>query len=516
MTLSKSYTGPDNTSAETATGPNFTRQYNVSVDIAPGQTITNLNLTDVLPSNFQFVSVVSTTVNGVPVSTTAISTPSTSTPDGTLTSQFASVTGNAQMVFSFYVPRDNSFLARVIDPVTGNAILSCNNASTSGSWTPLDPRSASAGTQTINPLGCEHTLTDRSIATQKEVSYSGTLAPGTTLDYTIQVQVSDFFALDGLSLTDVISDGQHFDASFTPTMSVAGNFFSLGAADMSNYMVVSNKDLTDGPPPPPPENPATDGTTTVTFNVSSEVAARANSLPNGTSDEIAARNHALAGRLLGGCVPLAGSASPDCGSYNDLGTTVIIAFHTVVDEIFTDDYPSGDWSVDQGDILRNRETVIGNVLNTLTFVATGSTEIDDATTSLTLGTGSLTKAIYAINGTACPRGPVDPVCPVGGSYQIKPGDTVTYRITYVMPTSDEENLEFTDYLPLPIFDAAEITAFDNVGQSGHASVTPAAGHANFGSSDTFYDYSGISPTLTSNSTNNSLNFFYGNYDDPRN
>lgn len=517
MTLSKSYTGPDNTSAETATGPNFTRQYTLSVDIAPGQTLTNLNLTDILPGNLQFVSVDSTTVNGVPVSTTAISTPSTSTPDGTLTRQFASVAVNAQMVFSFYVPRDDSVLARVIDPVTGNEILSCNNASTSGSWTPLDPRdSASAGTQTIDPLGCEHTLIDRSIATQKEVSYSGTLAPGTTLDYTIQVQVSDFFAFDGLSLTDVISDGQHFDAGFIPTMSVAGNGFGLGVANMSNYTVVSNKDLTDGPPPPPAENPATDGTTAVTFNVSSEVMARASSLPNGTSDEIAARNHALAGRLLGGCVPLAGIAGPDCGSYNDLGTTVTIVFHTVVDEIFTDVYPSGDWSVDQGDILRDRETVTGQLLTTDTFDSTGlPTMTDNATTSLTLGTGSLTKAIYAINGTACPRGPVDPVCPDGGPYQIKPGDTVTYRITYVMPTSDEENLEFTDYLPLPIFDATEITAFDNVGQSGHASVTPAAGQANFGSSDTFYDYSGISPTLTPNSTNNTVNFFYGDYDDPR-
>jgi LPXTG-site transpeptidase (sortase) family protein len=523
MTLAKTYTGPGNTSAETATGPNFTRQYTVSVSIAPGQEtrIANLTITDRLDNNVQYVP----TATGVPVAGfTLIDQPvsgaAQNPPNNDLIVRWASLpagTTTASTSFSFFVPRDLASPpgGRVIDASTGNTASTCNNAAVTGTWTPLDPRDLPASVQTIDPGGCEHTLTDRSIATQKGVSYSGTLAPGTTLVYTIQVQVSDFFAFDGLSLTDLISDGQHFDAGFTPTMSVAGNGFSLGAAAMTNYTVVSNKDLSDGPPPPPPlfppENPATDGTTSVTFNISPELAARAIAeIPGGP-----ASNHALAGRLLGGCVPLAGSASPDCGSYNYGATTVTIVFHAVVDENFSDVYPSGDWSVDQGDILRDRETVTGNVLNTLTFAASGSSITDDATASLTLATGSLTKSIYAINGTPCPRGPLDLVCPTGGSYRIKPGDTVTYRITYVMPTSDEENLEFTDYLPLPIFDATQIASFDNIGQSGQPGVIPAVGHANFGQSDTFYTYSSISPTLTSSSTNNSVNFFYGDFDDPR-
>src|SRR4051812_49867436 len=47
LTLTKTYLGPED---ETASGPNFPRQYTVSVDIAAGQTIANLDLTDLLPN----------------------------------------------------------------------------------------------------------------------------------------------------------------------------------------------------------------------------------------------------------------------------------------------------------------------------------------------------------------------------------------------------------------------------------------------------------------------------------
>ncbi|MGH9676409.1 MAG: hypothetical protein ACRD36_04845 [Candidatus Acidiferrum sp.] len=46
--LKKTCIGPEN---ETATGPNFPRQYKLDVSIAPGQTITNLDVTDLLPNN---------------------------------------------------------------------------------------------------------------------------------------------------------------------------------------------------------------------------------------------------------------------------------------------------------------------------------------------------------------------------------------------------------------------------------------------------------------------------------
>ena len=88
--LKETYNGPED---ETATGPNFPRENKISVAIAPGQTITNLDVTDALPNNLQYMSVVETSIRGTSTTTTALSTPSTSTPGGTVTQQFTSVTG---------------------------------------------------------------------------------------------------------------------------------------------------------------------------------------------------------------------------------------------------------------------------------------------------------------------------------------------------------------------------------------------------------------------------------------
>ena len=50
--VTKKYIGPEN---ETATGPNYVRQFEVDVKVAPGQTITGLKLTDVMSPGTQFL-----------------------------------------------------------------------------------------------------------------------------------------------------------------------------------------------------------------------------------------------------------------------------------------------------------------------------------------------------------------------------------------------------------------------------------------------------------------------------
>jgi len=547
FTLSKTYIDPED---ETASGPNFPHQYTINVNVAAGQTITNLDLTDILPSNLQFVSLDSTTVNGSDDSPTIISTPSSSTPGGTLTRQFGSVSVNAQMVFTYYIPRDNSVFARVIDPVTGNDVISCNNASTSGSWTPLDPRdSASAGTKTINPGGCEHTLTDKSIAIQKSVGVvgGGDPAPGKTLEYTFSFQVSDFFAFDSLSIEDVISDGQHFDTSISPQMTVNGNGFSLSAGNIAAGNVAidcyytgavgSTADCDNAYPavlPPPLVNLKYSGTTIMTFDVSSELIRRVSEIAAGL-----AHDHVLAGRLLGGCVPLAGSANPVCGTED--GTTVTITFQTVILNNFTDYFPSGDTSVDQGDSLNNNVQVNGNVLRTDTFASQGNLEDDDSAARVTLGRELLAKTIYAVtesDGVTLVCGPGAAVDPCPAAVLVEPGDKVTYRLAYVLPTSNVEDLTFTDYLPLPVFHVSDP---DDNGVAGPAWTfstaggIPASGVVTLGPEDTFYSYivSGLigstgnisantrnpgatsAPVITLDSVNNMITVAYANYDDTR-
>src|SRR5262249_46919158 len=74
--LTKRYLGPEH---ETVTGPNFREQYLVSLVVAPGQTLGNVDLIDNLPSNMQFVSVNAVSGNGATL-ITPISKPSTTAP----------------------------------------------------------------------------------------------------------------------------------------------------------------------------------------------------------------------------------------------------------------------------------------------------------------------------------------------------------------------------------------------------------------------------------------------------
>ncbi len=507
LTLAKAYAGPEDVSAETASGPNFPRQYTITVDIAQGQTIADLRITDPLPDNLEYAGLDSATP-GYILEDQPLPGGARNPPDNDLVLRWASITGgagaaDASAAFSFIVPRDDAGGTRVIDPANGTAVSSCNNALASGLWTPLDARDAPQ-TVTVDPPGCEHTLIDRSLAVQKSIANpSAGYRPGYVLDYQLEIQVSDFFAFDQIVLTDILSDGQHFDPAFVPTLEVNGNGYTLPAAafDSANYSVDESEiDWTDGPIPPGVENPATDGTTLLTFRISNEIITRGQN-----------------GRMIGGCVdPVLGSPNPDC-SATDGATTAVVHFHAVIQENFSDTYPSGDWSVDQGDTFQDNALILGRLLDTGTF-APGPNVTDDAAETLAIGTGGLTKSIYAVNGSTSFSSPV----------RIQPGDTVTYRITYVMPTSDEENLELADYMPKPVFFTADPDAndypahadgpawgFDAVGQSGQPAVIPAAGHANFGPSDTFFDYSGIVPAVSANGTNNSLRFFYGDFDDPR-
>lgn len=325
FTLSKSYNGPE---SETATGPNFPRRYTVTAQIAPGQSLSAFNLTDILPNNMQFVSMVSTS----PAAACSHTNPAL--PGGTLSCNFGTVSGTVTMTFDYYIPLRDAGGASVIDPITGDDATSCNNASGGGTWTPLDPRDT-GGTFTQNPGGCEHTLTDKSIATQKSVSVVGGGAPmpGRVLEYALDIQVSDFFVFNNLVVTDTFSDGQRWDTTFTPTLQVNGNSYTLSAQGMNaaNYTVDTSQIGND-------PDPGTDGSTTVTFRLSDEIITRGQD-----------------GRLIGGCVPPGGTGGGDsnCGSYNNEATTARIVFRTVIQQNFSDTYPSGDPSVDQGDTLNN-------------------------------------------------------------------------------------------------------------------------------------------------------------------
>ncbi len=522
MTAEKLYTGHDNISPEIPTGETHAERYIINVDIATGETMNSLDVVDVLPDAVQFLSY---TVTGATV-TSENSIPSTSTPGGTFDISLGSVTGadgiDVSVEIHYFVPLLDANGDETVDPNTGTSNSTGNAATVDGNWQPTDPRDpATTVSIGIPPVGVDH----KSLEIQKEVQNitDQDNSPGDVMEYTVPFQVSDYFAFDELVVEDLISDGQHFDSSFVPTLEIAGNTYALSTAGFStaNYDVFCN--YTGGPGA---ECDGTDGSigagkTRIEFRVSDEIITRGED-----------------GRLVGGCVdPVNGSNPPSCDTYNDGKTEGIITFHVIVQEEFTDVYPSNDSSVDQGDELTNTADVEARLLDTQTFNPIGGNVTDDSEASFSIGRASLTKSIYAINGdTNSSNWETDSS---GNYYTISPGDTITYRLDYDLPTSDVEGLTFDDFFPLPVFDVDDP---DQDGASGpswtfsSAGGIPAAGTVTLGPTDTFYQYmtDGLNNgtgTLTANTLNtaptqdpvissdagaNKIVIAYADYDDTRN
>ena len=249
--ITKNYLGPED---ETATGPNYVRQYQIVVDIASGQTINNLDVTDLLPDTMQFVDVASIEIansgvggvnNGVVISDintpddgglTSIGTTNTTendvgfdgnpTPGGTLTRRFNSVTGGAGendivITIDFYVPRLDTQGDVIINADNGDDVLERNqsqlgdNDTTDGNniWVANDIRDGSqevyieAGDADNDT---DHILEEQSLAIQKTVANITDSAntPGDILEYTLDFQVSDYFAFEDIIVTDTFSDGR--------------------------------------------------------------------------------------------------------------------------------------------------------------------------------------------------------------------------------------------------------------------------------------------------------------------
>ena len=470
ISLSKAYNGPED---ETATGPNFPRRYTITVEVADGQTVTNLDVRDFLPNNLAFLSVISITPGSGTILQSPPSGVASNPPNNELRVRFASVTGGAgpeaTIVFEYFVPEFDANGARVIDASTGDDVVSDNQARAEANWTPIDTRDPATAV-TVDPAGPEHRLNDRSVAIQKSVTIVSDVgnpgpSPGDVLEYSLEFQVSDFFAFNNLRIEyDVLSDGQRVDPSFTPTLSVTENGVTTsGPFSLANYSVTV-------------DSPGT-GTSQLFFDISGELVTRG-----------------FTGQLLGGLVP-------DGPPANDGPTTGVIRYRATIQDQYSDNFPSGDPSLNSGDSVSNAVRLVGDVLDNATLNPTGFAEDDGSGgAGVTIPIGVLTKAIYARNGV------------IGSFTQFAPGDTITYRIQYSIPTGDVEQLRLQDYLPLPVLYATEMTAFlDTISAS-----PPPAGSAQFGPSDTFRTLSGIVPAIAVDATANRVEFVYGTFANPTN
>lgn len=470
FTISKSNDGPE---SETATGPNFQRTYTIEIDVADGQTLTDFLVTDFLDSTITFISGSVTNTGGTGFG--ILDQPTTGGPQvpplNNLVARFGTLTGgpgsiDATVSFDYFVARFDAFGNPVVNASTGDETTTENNVRGEADWVPIDVRDTADHFISDITL-VDDTLTNRSIAIQKAVTLQtdnnvAGFSSGDVVEYTLDVQISDYFTFGDLVITDTLGDGLRFDAGFTPTLRVteAGGTLAVSSFNLANFTHLDNS--------------LTTGSEILAFNLSNEVITR-----------------------IGGDGVLAGGlAAPP---FANLGaTSATVTFRAIIQDQYDIVFPSGEPEINQGDTVTNDVVVSGTIRDNGNQGVLLGVEDDNSSASVEIIRGAVAaKEIVFVNGVA----------PVG-AVQVAAGDEVTYKISYNLPISSAEDLVLTDFLPLPIFDATTVNTFNTVTIGG----TPPTGEARYGSGDTFHFLPGApAPILSVDPVANSVVFTYGDY-----
>jgi len=473
---------------ETSVGSNFVHQYTIAMNLPDGETINNFAVRDDLANTLAFVSLDDVLVNGVSTGAFTSTLPPVGTPQNPPNNRLSvtldnPVTGTTAeedvvVVFSYFVAEVDANGNPTLDPTSAASRQIENTVTAAGNWTPGDPRDdAFAGELPCPVCGAAplHALWARAMAVQKGSDVfidSGATGPtpGDILQNIIDFQLADTFTADLLEVEDIFTDGL---ALYTGVPACTPSFSITDQTGTVNGTFTIGNDLTITSPF------GAQGDTQLLFDV-------AQALINQGDD----------GSIIGG------DATP-----GGIGATGTITYCTEILEDFVTYFPSGDPSVDLGDVLSNEADMSGQLQGVGEPSPIPVTTLDDAGAEVEITRGTPAKVVYAVNGVTC-----------GACLDqtINPGDTVTYRLTYDLPTSDFDYLTLTDFLPIPIFDAAEVTTFDAIIDG----TVPAPGTAKFGPADTFFNSnapaSAYTPTIVTDTVNNTVSFDYGSYDDTAN
>lgn len=436
---------------ETATGPNYPHTVTLTVDVATGETVSGVIVTDVLPSQFQFIAVTGN------AGCTPTATPSTSTPSGTLAFSCGSITGVAgvdrTITYTFYIPESDAANQPVLNATTPNPVKITNHSSVGatylGNGLPLTTASDSISAKAV--------ALQKSGAIVSDTEPAG-LTPGDTVEYTLSGQVSDYFTVGALTVTDTLGDGQTYLNLFTPTVALQSNGTTVATTNFqSGEFTVAGKDA--------------NGQTLITFDLS---AAIARLIPGSN------------GQLVG----------DNSGGLGQGQTTFTIQLQSTIDSAYSG-VVSGTKTLTAGDTIANGSEIKFSVPG-------GGGQITEGTSSsLTVATPSLVKAKYALNGSTPPPNP----------FLVAAGNTVTYRLTTTLPVSSVENFTLTDYLPIPLFSVPATPSFTNGGLcgGGAAPTSPAMNSWCYTAADTI---SSTAPTVSTDTSLNRIVWAYGNRELP--
>ncbi|WP_160122397.1 SdrD B-like domain-containing protein [Rhodovarius lipocyclicus] len=462
-TLDKIYLGPEQ---ETATGPSYPRTWLVQGDFAAGQHFTGVTLKDQMPDGVVILGAHLEDGSGHVLPGTVSITGAygsqvvTGTFDGTITGGAVKPT----LVIDYYVTEFLSTGEPVLDPATGAFRPLENNATLDADWQPIDGRDSLTHIN-IDPPGAEDIVTAKSIAIQKGVDLvSPQWQAGGTLEYSLDGQVSNYFEMKGLVVTDTLGDGQTFKAGFTPTLTVTEHGVTHTVSLVGFYDVGAK---------------AADGTSVITFRVSEAmVAAGLDDVMDGNGGALGGATHAT--------------------DYQQ--ATIHINFQTTLDANWTGPVP-GDTMVDQGDPVKNDVIYGGDVYNT------GDAIADDSHAGVILPVSDVGKSIYAINGDTAQGSTSFSVVP-----KIQSGDLITYRLTLDMPLTSAHSVTLTDFLPLPVLLAADpdVNGTANAFSFAGVGAVPGLNQWSLGPTDQLHlNAAGVMPSITQNAAGNSITFNFG-------
>ncbi len=527
---------------ETATGSNYVRTLSVTVDPADGTTLQQSGAQYlVIPIDDGVIINSEPTVTGGTIqfqrandnvweSWNASNAANLATSYKAIRIQYASAIPDAGRTVNidYWVNeyrRDGA--TNVVNATTGAATSlwsAANEISFDGAWTGktgggiLSDASVNVSATADAPtLSAESVTIRKSSAIATDTGPSG-FTPGDTVEYTLRVDLSDFFRGKTIVVEDTLGDGQTFAIGFTPTLVFdwrdnSGIDQTRAAASIATTQIEYDSDAGAGVTWTAWDGTSAltkqtaDGTTKVRFLLTQELGAGTDVIIRGGRDGGAATD-----------------AAPGSGP-----TTGSIKLRATVDDTWTSTASyntSGNPQLKENDTVSNSTNVSMDVVHRSggsVNTTTGSSVVDPSSASNKVGDGALTLVIDRIVRNGSPLGsPNDAATP------LMPDDEVTFKLTYDLVTGDFHQLNLQSWLPLPVFDVTALGAGPQDGNGGTAGLqatnTPTLNNWSFGtgtnaggaSGGTMPDGTGGTPdwtavTRTADANSNGLAWNLANY-----
>ena len=409
---------------ETATGSNYPFTYHINVEVAKDAILPNITICDVLPDSLRYIlgSLSITTPSGlVEGENYEIILPKDGVNGGDIIIKFLKpITGNGsntiEISYNVYAPEfftdDNRLNTTPIIDHDGGGRTATNTVVVNGTFIHQVGEEEFEYTVSASNTNSVRLLP---LAVQKYTNTSTYVAPGNIINYTINFQVSDYFALDNFILTDtlgnnkILGQDQELDLTTNVTFTYKGLSFTFSLLDEKYVKLTTEENVT-----------------IIEFNISSII------------KELAILNDLDFSNLTGGFYH---NLSSDTSEVIIGGATTgsLSYLVTVNRRKETNDTSTADY------VLLNTVTGTADNLNS----NTGSTVSDGSSVVLSFPRLTLDKGLYAINGERI----TDP-----SDNSVSPGDNVTFIFTFDVYGGTAEFINLTDVLPSHLFTQESLMA----------------------------------------------------------